>query len=265
MTPPPRDNILNNIKRTDKKGEFIMDYPMLQPQIEYKREEYSFENKEEPCRIIVYAFPCADKIMLLPDGCEELIMAWGASRDFCVRPDKTARTEFEAPPDCIGLCGIRVEPGCAIDITDNEIENIQAELTLAQSPCEARDIILRGVLPCVKKRRVSAVWEEMAETVCKTRGRSTVASLAEQFGYTVRHVNNLFRDCAGCSPKTFCRFVRFQNALLEMMKNPDGENSEFIEQLSYADQAHFQREFKEFTGMTPREFVKLYLYQIYRA
>lgn len=263
LTPPSYNNILNNIKRIGRKGEFIMDYPMLQPQIEYRKGGYSFENKEEPWRIIAYGFHRADKIMLIPDGCDELIMSWGTTRPFCVRPDKTVRTELEFPPDCIGLCGIRAEPGCAINIAGNEIENIQAQLISARTPSEARDMVLRGALPFIEKRRVSPVWERMAETVCETRGRCTVAMLAQRFGYTVRHVNNLFRECAGCAPKTFCRFVRFQNALLEMTVNPDGENSDFIERLSYADQAHFQREFREFAGMTPKQFIKLYLLPMY--
>lgn len=239
-----------------------MDYPMLQPQIEYKTEGYSFENKEEPCRIVAYGFFRADKIMLIPDGCDELIMSWGTICSFCVRPDKTVRTELEPLPDALGLCGIRVEPGCAINIADNEIENIRTQLMSARTPSEARDIVLRGALPFIEKKSVSPVWERMAETVCETRGRCTVAMLAQRFGYTVRHVNNLFRESAGCAPKTFCRFVRFQNALLEMTRNPDGENSDFIERLSYADQAHFQREFREFTGMTPKQFIKLYLLPI---
>ncbi|MCM1307531.1 MAG: helix-turn-helix domain-containing protein [Butyrivibrio sp.] len=240
-----------------------MDYPMLQPQIEYQTEGYSFKNKEEPCRVRAYAFICRGEITLLPDGCEELVAAWGSGVPYCARPNKTELTRLEPPRGCHGLCGIRLEPGYTVNIPAAEAKAVHAALADAKSPSEARDIIFEGTAAFIMKRKSSAVWEKMAETVCASRGRSTVASLAERYGYTVRQVNNLFRECAACSPKTFCRLVRFRNALLEMANNPEGENSEFIERLSYADQAHFQREFKEFTGMTPRRFAKLYFMPIF--
>lgn len=233
-----------------------MDHPMFQPWIEYKTGDYSFEIKEDICRITAYGFSRAAKILLMPDGCEELIMSWGFGGEYCACPDKTARTWLEPPADCTGLCGIRLEPGFTVNINEDEAEEMRSRLAAAESPSKARGMLLRATLPFIKKKYSAAVWEEMTGTVYETRGRCAVAELAAKFGYTARHVGNLFRESVGCPPKTFCRFVRFHNALREMIRCPERENSQFIERLSYADQAHFQREFKEFTGMTPRRFAK---------
>lgn len=256
MTPQTCKAILNNIKQIHEKGEFIMDYPMLQPWIEYKTDQYSFEIKEDICSITAYGFYQADKILLVPDGCEELIMSWGFGGKYYARPDKTARTWLEPPAKCTGLCGIRLEPGFTVNMNGNEAEEISSRLASAKSQSEARGMLLGATLPFIEKKYAAPVWEEMTGMVYETRGRCAVAELAAKFGYTARHVGNLFREGAGCPPKTFCRFVRFHNALREMIRCHERENSQFIESLSYADQAHFQREFKEFTGMTPRRFAK---------
>ncbi len=88
MTPQTCKAILNNIKQIHEKGEFIMDYPMLQPWIEYKTDQYSFEIKEDICRITAYGFYQADKILFVPDGCEELIMSWGFGGNITLVPIK---------------------------------------------------------------------------------------------------------------------------------------------------------------------------------
>ena len=38
--------------------------------------------------------------------------------------------------------------------------------------------------------------------------------------------------------------------------DPYKENSDYIANAGYSDQAHFQREFKAYTGITPRTFIK---------
>ncbi len=50
---------------------------------------------------------------------------------------------------------------------------------------------------------------------------------------------------------------RFQNVLAAIIADPERDNSFFIEGAGYSDQAHFQREFRTFMGMTPKKYIKL--------
>ena len=88
-------------------------------------------------------------------------------------------------------------------------------------------------------------------------GVSTVAELSAESGYSVRHVSRLYNDVYGIGAKDFIKMHRFQNVLEEILANPDRDNSLFIEGAGYSDQAHFQREFKAFTGITPKQYIKL--------
>ena len=92
------------------------------------------------------------------------------------------------------------------------------------------------------------------QSIKKADGDITVSELAARTGYSCRHISRIFTEYFGYSPKTFCRLLRFHHTLYEIFQDPHRNNSEFITQIGYSDQAHFQREFKTFMGETPRRF-----------
>lgn len=87
----------------------------------------------------------------------------------------------------------------------------------------------------------------------------TIQELSKTLSYSERHIRRVFHSYMNYSPKMFIRILRFQHSLQEVLKMPDRNNSDYMEHLSYSDQAHFQREFKFFTTMTPRRFIQFFL------
>lgn len=93
-------------------------------------------------------------------------------------------------------------------------------------------------------------------TIRETEGFVTMNELSAITGYSNRHINRIFTSYFGYGPKEYCKLVRFHKALSEIIKDPQRNNSQFITQIGYSDQAHFQREFKMYMGETPRQFIK---------
>lgn len=81
----------------------------------------------------------------------------------------------------------------------------------------------------------------------------TVRSVVGQSGHSHRHFNALFRQMSGVNPKSFCRIARFQRALQQMHA---GQLAlcDIAYQQGYSDQAHLQREFQSFAGITPTQY-----------
>lgn len=82
-----------------------------------------------------------------------------------------------------------------------------------------------------------------------------IRQITEKIGYSHRHFVQLFNKFVGISPKQYQRIVRF-NKVLESISN--GEMISWA-QLSldcgYYDQAHFIKEFKNFSGLNPKEYL----------
>lgn len=93
----------------------------------------------------------------------------------------------------------------------------------------------------------------------EAKGKVAVEAIAAEAGYSPRHMERLFLQTFSYGPKRFCRYLRLLNTIVNMVQFPNQKIGYHIEHLGYSDQAHFQREFKAFMGMTPGQFMKRYL------
>ncbi len=81
-----------------------------------------------------------------------------------------------------------------------------------------------------------------------------VGDLADEFAMTERTLQRLVLARVGLSPKWLIQRRRLHDAVLEL-KSGETTLAELAVTLGYADQAHFTRDFKTVTGMTPGEYL----------
>ncbi len=87
---------------------------------------------------------------------------------------------------------------------------------------------------------------------CILRTRN-IGQIVKESGYSHKHFIELFRTAVGLSPRLYCRIIRFQQAL-KMIVEQKACWIDIALQSAYSDQAHFNREFREFTGISPGEY-----------
>jgi AraC-like DNA-binding protein len=89
--------------------------------------------------------------------------------------------------------------------------------------------------------------------IFKTKGTGTVEELGDVMRVSERQTERLFQKNIGLSPKFYCRLIRF-NAIFNLLTQRDPGWAELAYEAGFADQSHFIRNFKAFTGEEPSAY-----------
>ncbi|QQO07501.1 helix-turn-helix domain-containing protein [Breznakiella homolactica] len=81
----------------------------------------------------------------------------------------------------------------------------------------------------------------------------SVRQIAEQSGYSERHLSRLFRSSLGVGIKTCTRVLRINKTLRRI--NPGASFTEIAAAAGYYDQAHFNHDFKAICGVSPTQYL----------
>lgn len=83
----------------------------------------------------------------------------------------------------------------------------------------------------------------------------SVGNLAGDVSLSRKQFERLFREYVGMNPKEYARIARFQQTL-RMMQLGSRDYVGIACAAGYADQSHFIREFRQFSGLTPRRIIE---------
>jgi AraC-like DNA-binding protein len=84
---------------------------------------------------------------------------------------------------------------------------------------------------------------------------STIATVGDQIGLSPKRFIQVFRDETGFTPKVFCRIRRFQKALDCVEATRGIEWTKVALDCGYFDQAHFNHDFRAFSGINPSAYL----------
>ncbi|KWX20022.1 AraC family transcriptional regulator [Mycolicibacterium wolinskyi] len=143
---------------------------------------------------------------------------------------------------CVGLTEIWGRDGVALHARLIEATSIRHRITLLEEFLLARMRLRHPALTTVLQ-------------AIERNPSMRVADAGAQIGLSPKRLIALFRSEVGVTPKTYLRVRRFQAAMRRLDAGAEG-GAEIAADLGYFDQAHFVREFRSFTAMTPTEYVR---------
>lgn len=108
------------------------------------------------------------------------------------------------------------------------------------------DRLDRGPAPAPE---VARAWARLVES----GGNMPVGTLAEEVGWSRRHLVTRFRQQTGLAPKTAARVIRFATLLRRLTAG--GAPARTAVECGYYDQSHMDRDFREFAGTTPGAYL----------
>lgn len=137
----------------------------------------------------------------------------------------------------------------ALDALCGDSVATQLRQDLSMLTDEQRQIAVLESFLLRQLRPVRALHTPIAQALAALQS-GDVGRLVEASGCSHRHFIAQFRANAGFAPKRYARVLRLQQVLAAV--NLSASWSDAALAAGYSDQAHFNREFREFTGLTPR-------------
>jgi AraC-like DNA-binding protein len=223
---------------------------------------------------------------IFPDGCVELNVHLGAVYGQVTR----GRTEafpvccasglhlrpavVEAPRGPVCVLGIRLLPGAAYSVLRHPLHELtshtvdlgdlvghaSAELlegcATATTAIDRLTAAARWVAGRVRDAaRTDAAIASSASEILRLTGALSITTLRERSGWAKTRFTNGFKEQVGVTPKVLARIARFRFALDSLHRGvlPLGD---LALRAGYYDQSHFNAEFREFSGLSPGDFLR---------
>lgn len=224
-----------------------------------------------------------DKERIFPDGSIEWIYHYGDHfRKFLsetasvVQPRSffhgQLKRYFELQPlGTIGVFGVRFHPAglhpfvpfdvstitddtiASADIWPDQSERIEESLLRAATADRiafAEGFLLERFQP----QKVDETVISCVNAIFRTAGNCTVETLAGEHAIGKRVLERRFSSVVGLTPKLLARIVRFNNALQLIEKQDFSSFTSVAHEGGFYDQAHFIRDFRDLTGLNPKQY-----------
>jgi len=124
---------------------------------------------------------------------------------------------------------------------------------LLQVPDPARQLDVLEEALARRLPRVQAMHPAVATALEHFRATPNVGMVVKETGYSHRALLTQFRRTMGLTPKRYLRVMRMRRAVRRIGSVP---SSDLAAEMGFSDQAHFVREFREFTGVTPTYYLR---------
>ncbi len=139
---------------------------------------------------------------------------------------------------------------------ESSIKKLEQQIIKAASTQARIEAVESFLLAKLKDQWViDNIVKSTIDALSKTKGNASIHSILKDDPSKRRNLERKFSKQVGMSPKQLGRIIRLQAALKLMLNNKDKKLTEVAYESEYYDQAHFIKDFKEFTGTNPREFL----------
>lgn len=222
---------------------------------------------------------------IVPDGCMEMIFHYGdlyrqytKNGNSIVQPkcfvigQLTKPLEI-APTGETGIFAVRFHPNgflpfapipikalanTAISLGElfgTDGKQLEQKILTANSTSEritSVEAFLLGRL--TQMETIDRLVKSTVEIILTANGQLSVEEISKQININRRQLERRFSSAIGLSPKQLSKIIRLQATLKMLLSNDFTNLTALAYQADYYDQAHFIKNFKEFTGFTPKEF-----------
>ncbi len=210
---------------------------------------------------------------IIPDGCISMVFRKyeDDTRGYiCGVTDEMKKLEVRPGESYIF---IRFLPGVGASIIDGDASSItnKARQVKSSDPAGGQILSILERETCLAERirlisRVirTRMQEEpnkylikyCTDRIFQCQGNIKVETLAEETGFTARHIDKMFERCVGISPKLYSQIIRLQMSMSRIMEERDELLVDIAVDCGFFDHAHMNRTYRKLVCCSSGEFRK---------
>ncbi|MFY9309167.1 MAG: helix-turn-helix domain-containing protein [Bacteroidia bacterium] len=226
-----------------------------------------------------------EKQRIVPDGCMEMIFHYGdlfkqhfKDGRYIVQPrsfvfGQITNPLYIEPTGETGIFAIRFHPDGFTPFSTMSICDMQNRAVSLQELFGYEGLLLENEIlsaltnedrvgkiesflinRLLTPESIDQITKSCVETIMRLNGQLSVNELAQNLKINRRQLERKFSSVIGLSPKQLSKIIRLQ-ATLKMLENNQFTNlTSVANEGNYYDQAHFIKDFQEFTGLSPKKF-----------
>jgi hypothetical protein len=258
-----------------------MNYQTFQPNSDLRSSVKCYWTLEIPAQKDV------QRQLIIPDGCIDMIFILGddvkrytSENEFIIQPREMVLGQitepfYVEPTGQVNSFAVRFYPfGFANFVTTpiNTLANKETPVAVLLGEETARQLSGKIIRATDTEHRIKIlerfllgrlnenstidnIVRNTIDTMLVTNGSTAINSILGKDISKRRQLERKFVKQIGISPKQLGKVIRLQAALKMMLNEPSESLTAVAYESDYYDQAHFIKDFKEFTGTTPKEFL----------
>ena len=107
-----------------------------------------------------------------------------------------------------------------------------------------------------KKQLLDFTVKQAMQLIIDNKGQASITDICNQLHLTERTFERRFIAAVGVPAKQFAKMIQFQLSLEQITVRDYSKLTDIVYNNGFADQSHFIKVFKAFTGKTPKKFVQ---------
>lgn len=250
-------------------------YPASEPLSKYVKYYWTLEGIDDSV--------AASRERIFPDGCMELIFHYGdlfrkysTDIDAFDQPRSFLHGQLKRFMDIestgkIGVFSIRFRPDglhAFIEMDLNELTGnavsirdlwgadgciLEEKMLEATTTAQRINIIEQFLIRQMKWRTDNSI-HYCVRSIVNSEGSKSIELLSREVNLGRRQLERKFIATVGLSPKLLTRIIRFQNTLHRLEAKQLASLTGVAYSGGFYDQSHFIKDFKEFTGLNPKQY-----------
>lgn len=143
-------------------------------------------------------------------------------------------------------------------VADKQLSELQQAVLDADDKMECIGIIERYLLKRLTQLNPNIASYEYTIQQMESNSNTSIKQLSNISNICYKQFNRRFVNNIGINPKYLTRIIRFQKTLSVLQNGGSYNLTELAFKCGYYDASHILKEFREFSGYTPNEYMSMY-------